>query len=98
ALPTRFDLRERPRERHVAVAMMVTVRLSVGGDVTQRRLAALNVTAIDHARDDLVTVGEQALERDRLRRGPVVEEQIDRASRRELALVRATRIDRRRAP
>jgi hypothetical protein len=93
AVPALLDLAQCPCQRHVAVAVVVAVGLAVGRDVAQRRPAVLDEAAVDHPRDDLVTVGEQALERDRLRRGAVVEEQIDRVARRQGAAIGAAGLD-----
>ena len=66
------DVVERVRQGHVAVAMMVAIRLAVGGDVDELRMIAPFAECAEEAMREVLAAREQALEgdgaRDRRRR------------------------------
>src|SRR5260370_21010 len=69
-----FDVVQRVGERHVAVAVMMSVRFAVGGDVDELVVGALRVERSAEAFGEELTAREQALERDGTRDRTVVEE------------------------
>ena len=70
---------ERIGEGHVAVGMMMTIGLPVGGDVDQLRPRAVVIEAAEQAVGKVRSVDEQIFERDRVRDGAVVKKQTDAA-------------------
>ena len=71
-------------QRHVAVAMMMAVGFAVGGDMDELIPVAAVVNALSEPVREAFAAGQQLLEGDRLRDGRVVEEQGDRAARRQV--------------
>ncbi len=71
---------QHPRERHLAIFVMVTVALAVGGDVHDLRFAAVGFEAADQALGESFAVVQQAFEGDGAGARAVVEEDIDGAA------------------
>ena len=88
------DVVERIRQRHVAFAVVVAVRLAVGGDVDELRVRRPFLECAEQTMGKILAAPKQALEGDGARDRPVVEEEIDRAPGGEVAAVRHGRIDR----
>jgi len=84
---------ERIGEGHVAVGIMMTIGLAVGGDVNQLCPRAVVIEAAEQAVGKVLSVGEQFFERDRLRDGTVVKKQTDAAAGRKVACIGARGID-----
>ena len=61
------------RQRHVAVRVMVAVRLAVGRDVHELRMLAAIVEALDRSIEEPLAVVEQPLEGDLMRDDGIVE-------------------------
>ncbi len=80
------------RERHLAVAVVMAVALSIRRDVHELRRGVVMEAAHETLGEPLAAV-EEALERHPARSGGIVEEHRDRPSRREAAVVRAPRVD-----
>ncbi len=90
----RLDHPQRVSERHLAVAMMVAVRLPVRGDVHELRVLSRIVERAEEPVGEVLAAGQELLERHRARDRPVVEEDRDRSARRQPAEVRHRRIER----
>ena len=69
------DVVERIGQRHVAVAMMVAVRLSIGGDVDQLRTLTIDRKAAGETVGETLTIIQQTFKGNRLRQRSVVEEE-----------------------
>ena len=80
-------------QRHVAVGMMMAVRLAVGGDVHELGVLAAIVEALEEPIEEPLAVVEQPLEGDVVRDDAVVEEQDDRPARGEPAEIGPRRVD-----
>jgi hypothetical protein len=88
----RVQPQQRVGERHVAVAVVVAVGLTVGRDVDHARPVVAGEGA-EQPLDELLAVVEQLLVGHRLGDGPVVEEQRDAAAGGEVQEVGQRRID-----
>src|SRR5205085_12429097 len=66
---------------------------AVGGDADQLRVAAIGVERAEQVVGELYATGEQPPEGDFLRGRAVVEEQVDRAARRQAAAVSHARVN-----
>ena len=76
---------------HVAMGVMVAVRLAIGGNVHELGMFAAGVKTVKEPLQEAVAVIEQPLEGDLLRDDAVVEEQDNRTSRGKAAKVGAAR-------
>src|SRR5271157_6215797 len=88
-----FNVVERIGEGHVAVNMMMTIGLAVGGDVNQLRPRAVVMEAAEQAVGKVLSVAEQFFERDGVRDAAVVKKQTEAAAGRKVAGVGARGID-----
>jgi hypothetical protein len=78
---------------HVSIPVVVTVALSIGGDVNELRPVARTGERPGEAIGKALAVGEQSLEGHASRDRPIIEEDDDRAARGELHQVGHRRID-----
>src|SRR5438105_9280628 len=88
-----FDVMQCVSERHLAVAMMMSVRLAVSGDVHDLRMCAFVLECPDQSIGEILAAREKILERDGARDRTVVEKDFHRAARRQRAAIRRRRID-----
>src|SRR5690349_10259231 len=89
----RFDVMQRIGKRHFAKAMMMTVALSVRGDIHDLwPLACLGKSASEPLRKAFAVI-EQPLKRYALRNRPVIEKNADALARRQLHQIRPAGID-----
>src|SRR5207237_3335255 len=79
------DVIERVRERHVAEAVVMSVRLTIRRDVHQLRMRRSVGEGAEEAVREVFAAGEELLERDRARNRPVVEKDRNRTAGRKRA-------------
>ncbi len=91
--PFRLDVLQRVTQSHVAVGMMMPVRLPVGGDRDELGARAVIREPAHEPVGEQLPVVEQPLERHRPRDRAVVEEDVDAAARWQSHLVGYGRID-----
>src|ERR1035438_7356068 len=68
-----FDVMQRVRERHLALEMMMAVRLAIGSDVHELRPAAVLGKTADQPVSEAFAIRKQAFEGDGARDGAIVE-------------------------
>src|SRR5688572_22934122 len=82
---------ERERQRHVAMTVMMSVGLTIGGDVYQ--LWPLIGETVQEPFDETVALIEKLLKCDGARNWSVVEEDSDGATGRKIAEIGTSRVD-----